>query len=307
MHYFVGMDVGGTNARLKLANEKGEMLGEYTGSGCTISTTSFDHVSEVFRKLIETALMEHHLTPQDCEGLCIGASGVDTEDLREQYTRIFEQIGFRRPILKVYNDCELLVQIYPNDSCLVVVAGTGSIVIGKDVQNHMARYGGWSHILGDEGSAFYIVKKAMEAILRYMDGYGDCRILTELFKQTTGLFTPYDISAFVNANIMKKSLIACYAPVVDKAAEQGDATAITILREAALTLFWGASTVADAIGSDCCPFKVVLWGSVLLHSKCVAEELKRLLLQQYPQADIIYPEDSALDSVLNIAVKSFQI
>ncbi len=305
MNYFIGMDVGGTSARLKLADESGKVLGEYTGQGCTLITTSFDYVLTQFRTVIEKALGEHRLTPQTCLGLCIGAAGIDTEEQREQYTQIFEAIGFDRKILKVYNDCELLLYVYPEQACMAIVAGTGSIIIGKDSKNNISRYGGWSHILSDEGSAFYIIRNAMESILRYMDGYGDCRVLTELFIKESGLGTPYDIAAFVYENIMQKSRIARFAPVVDKAAEQGDAAALDILNKAALSLFWGGSTVAKAIAPvKGEPLTVIFWGSVLLNSSFVANELKRLFLAQYPQVNIVLPDSSALDIALGIAVKS---
>ena len=39
---------------------------------------------------------------------------------------------------------------------VVIIAGTGSIAYGRDADGHAARAGGWGHVLGDEGSGYWI-------------------------------------------------------------------------------------------------------------------------------------------------------
>jgi N-acetylglucosamine kinase len=53
---------------------------------------------------------------------------------------------------------------------IVAIAGTGSIIFGRNSQGCTKRVGGWGNILGDEGSAYSIAVQGMQAALRAYDG-----------------------------------------------------------------------------------------------------------------------------------------
>lgn len=55
------------------------------------------------------------------------------------------------------------------DPGVLLIAGTGSIVIGRDASRSMFRVGGWGPYFGDEGSGFWIGREAVRAALRSMD------------------------------------------------------------------------------------------------------------------------------------------
>jgi N-acetylglucosamine kinase-like BadF-type ATPase len=52
---------------------------------------------------------------------------------------------------------------------LLLIAGTGSIVIGRDANRRTFRVGGWGPHFGDEGSGFWIGREAVRASLRALD------------------------------------------------------------------------------------------------------------------------------------------
>src|SRR5437868_15061777 len=55
------------------------------------------------------------------------------------------------------------------DPGILLIAGTGSIVIGRDKERSMFRVGGWGPHFGDEGSGFWIGREAVRAALRSID------------------------------------------------------------------------------------------------------------------------------------------
>src|SRR5262249_61293787 len=55
------------------------------------------------------------------------------------------------------------------DPGILLISGTGSIVIGRDNNRHMFRVGGWGPHFGDEGSGFWIGREAVRAALRTID------------------------------------------------------------------------------------------------------------------------------------------
>ena len=50
---------------------------------------------------------------------------------------------------------------------VMVVAGTGSIALGRNARGRLARAGGWGPLLGDEGSSFWIGKKWLQRTRAY--------------------------------------------------------------------------------------------------------------------------------------------
>ena len=48
---------------------------------------------------------------------------------------------------------------------VIAIAGTGSIVYGRDAAGHTARAGGWGFAVSDEGSGYWIGRRAISAIL----------------------------------------------------------------------------------------------------------------------------------------------
>ncbi len=55
---------------------------------------------------------------------------------------------------------------------VIVIAGTGSIAYGRNSAGATARAGGWGFAVGDEGSAHWIGRAAVNAVLRAADEKG---------------------------------------------------------------------------------------------------------------------------------------
>lgn len=304
MQYYIGIDADGTTIRMKLADKNSKVLGEYSGPGYTITSSSFDQVYAAFNKLISAALNEHSLNPVDCICISIGAAGVDTSELRSQYTRIFEMIGFRRASIMVFNDCELLTQAYPMQACVAVIAEIGSIIVGKDELGRIVRYSGWSFLVSDEGSSAYIALEAIKHVIKFLDGYGDCSILSKLLQDQLDLYSPYEIANYVHENLSYKANIGKLALVVQKAADENDSTAKEILHRAAEELYKGVSTVAlEICGSKEKALSIVMCGSVLIKNNYVADRFKQLMQTAFPKAVLTIPNDNALDCALKTAMK----
>ena len=70
MKYYVGMDIGGTFARVRVVMECGELLGERKVSGCTFNTSGFEKSREVYQQAVKTVLKEWELLPENCLGFC---------------------------------------------------------------------------------------------------------------------------------------------------------------------------------------------------------------------------------------------
>src|SRR5436190_6688812 len=72
------------------------------------------------------------------------------------------------------------------DPGILLIAGTGSIVIGRNKERAMFRVGGWGPHFGDEGSGFWIGREAVRSALRAVDSQAD-QIFARHVAQSLGL------------------------------------------------------------------------------------------------------------------------
>jgi N-acetylglucosamine kinase-like BadF-type ATPase len=52
---------------------------------------------------------------------------------------------------------------------VLVISGTGSVVVGRDEKGQVHRVGGWGHLFGDEGSAYDIAREALRTAAKKVD------------------------------------------------------------------------------------------------------------------------------------------
>jgi N-acetylmuramic acid 6-phosphate etherase len=65
-----------------------------------------------------------------------------------------------------------LAAAFGNKPGILVVSGTGSVVIGRNAAGKTARAGGWGHLLGDHGSGYWIAMTGLRAAIRDYDRRG---------------------------------------------------------------------------------------------------------------------------------------
>ncbi len=291
----VGMDVGGTTARIRMTCEQ-KVLFEAEGSGGTLLGLGEDRLSSHLSACLQAAFDSTGKKPQEVDCLCIGASGVDTPEAKQIYENILVSFGIRREALKVMNDGELLLHMF-DEPCVVLISGTGSIALGRDVQGEVVRCGGWEHLVSDEGSATDLGMRVLKIYIHHNDGLVSAPHLCTLLEEMTGIQSSGDCAEFAAEHIMEKDEIARLAPVLEKAAWAGDAVALSALREAAQSiclLARCARSKTRAAGR----IPVLLWGSVLM---------KNMYMQQFvteglrDTCRVVLPEITALDCAVMVA------
>lgn len=68
---------------------------------------------------------------------------------------------------------------------IIVISGTGSVVVGRNAHGQTVRAGGWGHWLGDHGSGYWLALTGLRAAVRELDRTGKpsaalCRVLRRL-------------------------------------------------------------------------------------------------------------------------------
>jgi glucosamine kinase len=116
---------------------------------------------------------------------------------------------------------------------ILQIAGTGSNCIGRAPDGGRESAGGWSSRLGDEGSGYWIGLHAVRRALNALDREEPTRILDVVGQQ----WRTKTIEELVNLGDSTPGPdFAALAPSISQLAEEGDAVASGVLRQAAADL-----------------------------------------------------------------------
>ena len=168
---------------------------------------------------------------------------------------------------------------------IVVNAGSGSSVTGRR-DGRLEKAGGWGHILGDAGGAYFLVVQALRLILREYDlhrGEGEftARVLHALSLNNLDELVRW-------AQTADKMEIALLAPTVFEAAGAGDVRVMEILEEGARVLAEYTEAVATRL--HLLAPKVMLLGGLFQRNSVYAHAFRRRLKKNLPDARIATAE-----------------
>jgi anhydro-N-acetylmuramic acid kinase len=158
-----------------------------------------------------------------------------------------------------------------------VIAGTGSIAVGRNAAGRSARAGGWGPLIGDEGSAYAVALAALRLATRRADGReprpGRDDPLTNRLCRALEVARPAEIVTAIYAPGFDRVRIAALAPVVLAAAEQDPALVPLVLEPAGKALAEMAAAVARALDWPAGPLPLALAGSFLLAAEAISGAL----------------------------------
>jgi N-acetylglucosamine kinase-like BadF-type ATPase len=199
----------------------------------------------------------------------------------------------------VVNDALIaLVSGARDEPGILINAGTGSIVYGRSAAGEAARAGGWGHMIGDEGSGYWIGREALAAVMRAADGRGP---ETGLTAEILAHFNVADVSQLpriVYDREMPRMSVAALGPIVQTVAADGDAVATRVLERAADELVLAARSVTTRLEMRGDAFTFYLAGGVFRVVPWLADELPRRLVEVAPRAQTqILQEEPAVGAV----------
>jgi N-acetylglucosamine kinase-like BadF-type ATPase len=283
MFHVLGIDAGGTKTVCHLVDEHGVLIAETRGGGANLQASGELHVEKVLHDVMEEALGTRDIVPA---AICLGIAGVDRPDDSITVGGIMRRIGYKARIVVVNDALVALEAGAPGAPGVVIISGTGSIAYGRNGRNEGARAGGWGHVLGDEGSGYWIGRAALRAVLREADRRGPKTALTPLLLKHFDVSEAQNLIHEVYQNKMRPASIGALATLVQTAFTEGDPAATGILHAAADELESAGVSVARRLGLDGEPFVFILAGGILRAVPWLRDELERRLPTAFPTSTI---------------------
>jgi N-acetylglucosamine kinase-like BadF-type ATPase len=293
--HVLGIDAGGTKTVCLLADEQGRIIAAGRGAGANLHAAGELAVEKVLHQVMEDAIGDRPIVPA---AICLGIAGVDREDEMRVVRAIMRRIGYKSRTVVVNDALIALVAGAGDAPAIVIIAGTGSIVYGRNGSGEAARAGGWGHMIGDEGSGYWIGREALAAVMRAGDGRGP---ETQLTAEILDHFEVRDVSRLpriVYDRDQPRTAVAALGPLVQRVSERGDAVAARILERAADELVLAARSVTTRLEMRGDPFTFHLAGGIFRVVPWLASELPRRLSEVAPRAQVaLLDREPALGAV----------
>ncbi|MDR0450716.1 MAG: hypothetical protein LBH26_05585 [Treponema sp.] len=298
--YYFGIDGGGTRSRLALTDGRGDVLARVEAGSTNIYSVTKGEVFDNLSRLLDSALKSSGLRKADLVAGCVGSAGLGRPGERGIFREFFDALFGPAFPVKLCTDGEILLcggLGSPEGYCLI--AGTGSVALGRSAEGRLVRAGGHGYMLGDEGAAAWIAKTAIARVLRSAEGRDLETAMLEDILAFCRLGESSELIPYVHHKA-DKATIAALAPAVSAAARKGDPLALDILFTGAAELLLLVKSVLNRS-----PWirekRLVLAGGILEHDEIVRNRLRGLLAAELPDLSLCESRGSALEGACFLA------
>jgi N-acetylglucosamine kinase-like BadF-type ATPase len=283
MRYSLGFDGGGTKTECVLMNSADQVLARTFAGPSNPSRIGVESAVRAIEESANLALRDARLERSVITAVGAGLAGTAKPDMKERM-RCALRTCFSGAAVTILTDFEAALAAAGEGAAIVLIAGTGSVAMGRNAQNEMYRAGGYGRGVSDQGSAFDIGRHAITAAVH------------ERTKESTDSALGKQILAQLRcvewqvvqhrAQTMPDEIFPPIFPVVAAAADAGDATACRLLRDAANELASLVAEVADRLYLQGKEFALVKIGGTIGRSRFFDAQIDSALKQLVPTAQI---------------------
>uniref|UniRef100_A0A336N1G9 N-acetyl-D-glucosamine kinase n=1 Tax=Culicoides sonorensis TaxID=179676 RepID=A0A336N1G9_CULSO len=246
--YVAGIEGGATHSKLLLCDETGMVVASISGPGTNHFLLGIHECARRIANMVKDAKNAVGLS-QDVKlkALGLSLSGCEQEatnrELENELKMVHPNVA---ESYVVVSDTVGSIKTASNLGGLVLIAGTGSNAFLSNPSGTTAQCGGWGHILGDEGGAWWIAQRAIKTVFDHEDNFIPSpypiervwQIICKYFNIETRL----DLLPYCYGEKFDKSFYAGLCKKLAEAAEDGDELCLKIFTDAGHAL--GKSVLA---------------------------------------------------------------
>ncbi len=229
MSAVLGIDGGGTRTRASIVD--GERVLAFAENGSIKRLRVGAEAAETnLRALLKDVFRQAGL--QGVKAASAGVASATMPGVKEWITAVFDDFGVERSEV-VGDEVIALDGAFKGGPGILQIAGTGSNCIGRAPDGGRESAGGWSSRLGDEGSGYWI---GLHAVRRALNAY-DREEPTRILETVGAIWGTKTMEELVNLGDSTPGPdFAALAPAISKLAEEGDAVALGLMKQAAADL-----------------------------------------------------------------------
>ena len=281
MRLVLGFDGGGTKTECVLMDETRTVLARTRSGPSNPSRVGLDSALAALLKAADKALAASGRSPTEIAAVHGGIAGVG---LARAIPHLHQELRLQFPnaMVLITTDLSMALAAAGDPPSVVVIAGTGTAVIGRDLAGTFAREGGLGPVLGDPGSAYDIGRKAVVQELRRSRPEENSSLGNEILQVFHCNWV--DLQDQIRAN--PDRILAKVYPLVANAANGGDDASRALLRTAAEELSEFVARVVETLGLREQAFSLAKTGGVFGRSPFLDDHFDALVRQIAPKASI---------------------
>lgn len=278
--YCIALDGGGTKLEALCFDGDLRLLSRATAQGTHLSVYSAQAVRENITKCYGElfAGLPKNLHIEKMYVIC-GNEALYRELLPREVT-LGETIVLGEGVAGIYAGLS-------KDTGFVALSGTGSDVFAVDKGKCLEVIGGWGAILGDQGSGVWLSRQAMEAAIRFEDGWGE---YTGYGKEVCAHLQLKKLSEFVSYLYSTPSPFRTMGellPLAARTAKNGDKVMQRVFAE-------GGSLLARQMASLMKRYpeiskEITACGGAWKSGRFLREGFEAELKKYYPEASFVMP------------------
>lgn len=256
----IGIDGGGTHSTAVAAWPDGRIAAVTEGGGLNFHNSGVETVRHRLEDMADALCRQSGC---EAEEICVGMSALDAP-ADEATTRLFAAGKLRQDQLDLQSDAYIALMGFTlGQPGVIVICGTGSMLLMLDGQGRQRAAGGWGYLLGDAGSGYTLAREGLLAVIDAFEGAGPATPLTADALQYFGADAPRGLIDCIYAPDATTAGMAGFARHVLARAEEGDPAARGILGRNMQRLARSAALLtASAPEAN----RVGLYGGVFAHS-----------------------------------------
>lgn len=306
--YIIGIEGGGTKTTAVLCALDGIILSEAQGGPSNFHIIGIDKTASTLFDLIQTCCHSVGCSVSQIGAVVAGLAGAgrisDQQRIKDKLLEEVRVKNFNLEKVLIESDARIALEgAFSGKPGVVVIAGTGSIVFGKDERDKVYRAGGWGRLIGDEGSGYAIGREAFRVVAKLLDGYGKKTKLVKLINDKFGLGTQ---DAIINAVYEEKFDFASVVPVVMEAALKDDPAAKKILVRACSDLIEVIGAVLDKMnkGRKGVPKRPLAFvGNLLMNDNFYSRKIRSAIKREISYVTIHNAESSPVVGAALMAIR----
>lgn len=295
----IGIDGGGTKTAFVIGNET-EILYQMEKSGCSYLEIGKEAVVDLIVSGVKELLEK--CPDAKCDACCIGMPCYGENRQMDEWLNDTLKQALSPIEVQLVNDA--VVGWAGSLECregIHVVAGTGSLAIGKGKEDTFARAGGWNEFFGDEGSCYWIGKEAMTLFSKQADGRIQKGALYNLVKEKYQLQDDFEfIDVVLNELAPYRDQVAGFQKIALQAANEHDESVIALYERAVDELVQMVYSVKQQLNWSTSEVTVSIYGGLMHAKEFVLEPLKQKLKSMDCILDM--PKRSAVEGALLMAM-----
>ncbi|MFZ0420659.1 MAG: BadF/BadG/BcrA/BcrD ATPase family protein [Candidatus Sulfotelmatobacter sp.] len=285
--YYIGIDGGGSKTTCVVGDEVSVLATAVAGPS-NITRVGEVRARESLHEAIRQACATAKIDPRQIHRACVGVAGAGHGEIASAVGRIIAEVVAGE--IEVVGDMEIALQAALGAGPgVIVIAGTGSIAYGRDGRGRTARAGGWGFAISDEGSAHWISRGAVAALLRAADEAADDRSVqgsSALFCEMKSIWKVGSFEQIARTANSTPDFAALF-PAVVCAADVGDELARQVLGQAGKELAQLSGIVVRRLfGEGNAVIPLAMAGGVFRHSLIVREVFCDTVCEVDPRLEV---------------------